>query len=381
MSQRDDMIRLFKSDNYTRMGLRDVPWSDTLVEWIKQGFPTTKEKYIDYYSGNDCYAKFNIPEYPVDVIDYFDMDLVKCGFYWDVYPIKGMNEIVSEDDETTVTKNGAGALFRYFKKRSACPEHIGFEMTEPEIWYDKYKPHLAKFEPDRINIPVMKQKYDFRRKQGKFIYFSTMFVWETIRSSLGDEACYMSMLTEEEWMHDICRTYTDFYKQYMQYVFDNVGKPDGVLLLEDLAYKGAPFCSPKVFDEIIFPYYRELIDWLHEKGILALLHSCGCVTTLLPYIADCGFDMLNPMEVKAGCDLEAFVKEYKNNFVFMGGMDARILESGDFEAIRKDVIRITEMMKKYGARYIFGSDHSLSTMVSFDSFRCAVDTYREHMYY
>ena len=36
MSQRDDMIRLFKSDNYTRMGLRDVPWSDTLVEWIKQ---------------------------------------------------------------------------------------------------------------------------------------------------------------------------------------------------------------------------------------------------------------------------------------------------------------------------------------------------------
>ena len=39
------------------------------------------------------------------------------------------------------------------------------------------------------------------------------------------------------------------------------------------------------------------------------------------------------------------------------------------------------MMKRHEARYIFGSDHSLSTAVSFDSFKCAVDTYREHMYY
>jgi len=381
MSQRDDMLNLFSGKNYTRMGLRDVPWSDTLVKWISQGYPTVKEKYIDDYSGNDCFKKFGIPEYPMDAIEYFNMDLTKCGFYWDVYPIKGMNEVVSEDEETVVTKNGAGALFRFFKKKSACPEHIGFEMTEPEIWFEKYKPYLGTFDPTRVDTATMKQKLEFRKKQGKFTYFSTMFVWETIRSSLGDETCYMSMLTDEDWMHDICRTYTDFYKQYMQYIFETVGKPDGVLLLEDLAYKGAPFCSPKTFDEIIFPYYREINQWLHEQGIICMLHSCGCVTTLLPYLADCGFDMLNPMEVKAGCDLEAFVKEYKDKFVFMGGMDARIFESGDFDLIRKEVIRITDMMKRYDARYIFGSDHSLSTSVSFDSFRCAVDTYREHMYY
>ena len=49
MSQRDDMLRLFSGKGYTRMGLRDVPWSDTLVQWISQGYPTVKEKYIDDY--------------------------------------------------------------------------------------------------------------------------------------------------------------------------------------------------------------------------------------------------------------------------------------------------------------------------------------------
>jgi hypothetical protein len=34
-----------------------------------------------------------------------------------------------------------------------------------------------------------------------------------------------------------------------------------------------------------------------------------------------------------------------------------------------------------GARWVFGSDHSLSTNVTLASFNCAVETYREHMMY
>ena len=381
MNARDTILALFKNENITRMGLRDVPWPETSVRWIGEGYPSTREKYIDDYSGKDKFAEFNLAEYPVDAIDYFDMDLVKCGFYWDVLPKKGYSELLEETDGWVVTRNGAGAVLKTLKVLSGAPEHIGFAMTDRKVWEEEYKPHLLSFDPSRVNTALMKQKFDQRRREGRFIYFSGMFVWETLRSCLGDVALYEAMITEPEWLHDMCATYTAFYKQYMDYIFTAVGKPDGVLLLEDLGYKGRLFCSPKTYEAIIFPYYAELNEYLHRRGIFAMLHSCGCVREALPLIAGAGFDMLNPMEVKAGCDIFEFARAYKDKFVFMGGLDARILESDDMELIRKETAKLINGMKEIGARYIFGSDHSLSSNVSFQSFACAVDTYRQLMWY
>ncbi len=64
----------------------------------------------------------------------------------------------------------------------------------------------------------------------------------------------------------------------------------------------------------------------------------------------------------------------------IGGLDARILESGDRALIRREVARLVEGMKTRGARYVFGCDHSLSTNVRYDD-ASALDVYREHMNY
>jgi hypothetical protein len=38
-------------------------------------------------------------------------------------------------------------------------------------------------------------------------------------------------------------------------------------------------------------------------------------------------------------------------------------------------------MKKRGARLLFASDHSLPPTIRYDSYRYALDVYREHMTY
>ena len=40
---------------------------------------------------------------------------------------------------------------------------------------------------------------------------------------------------------------------------------------------------------------------------------------------------------------------------------------------------IAEGMKRLGASYVFGSDHSISTLVRYEDFRFALDVYRGHM--
>ena len=43
--------------------------------------------------------------------------------------------------------------------------------------------------------------------------------------------------------------------------------------------------------------------------------------------------------------------------------------------------RLVEGMKARNARYFFASDHSITPLVSYDSYRYALDVYREHMTY
>jgi hypothetical protein len=58
-----------------------------------------------------------------------------------------------------------------------------------------------------------------------------------------------------------------------------------------------------------------------------------------------------------------------------------VLESGDRDLIRREVAALIEGMKARGARYIFSSDHSLSTNVRYADYLYAVEVYREHMAY
>ena len=116
---------------------------------------------------------------------------------------------------------------------------------------------------------------------------------------MGDVTMYYSLLTDPDWIHDYCRVYTDFHKQYFAYLFEHVGLPDGIWMYEDLGYKNGLFASPKVMAELIFPYFTELVSFFHSYDLPVVLHTCGSTAKALPMIVEAGFDALNPMERKA----------------------------------------------------------------------------------
>jgi uroporphyrinogen-III decarboxylase len=96
---------------------------------------------------------------------------------------------------------------------------------------------------------------------------------------------------------------------------------------------------------------------------------------------EAGFDALHPMEAKAGCDVIRFAEQYGDRIAFVGGLDERIIESGDREQIRDGIVRIIKAMKNLGARYVFSSDHSISTNVRLSDYQYAIEVCREHMMY
>jgi uroporphyrinogen decarboxylase len=346
-----------------RVGLSDGPWSDTLRKWVGQGYPTDSEGR------------------PADPVDVFGYDIAGVGGWFDALPKRGFSEVLKETDEWRVTRNGAGAALKYWKHKSGTPEHVDFLMTSREVWERDYRPLLLEPDPTRIDLTGARSALARRREQGLWTEYGHLFIWENARQSMGDITLYQSVLLDPGWMHDYNRVYADFWKAHFSILFEQAGVPDGVHVYEDLGYRNGLFCSPKVLADLIFPYYAELVEFFHSYGLPVLLHSCGRVEEALPLIVDAGFDCLDPIEIKAGNRPLDYAERYGDRLAFMGGLDARVLESGDRDLIRHDVAALIDGMKSRGARYIFHSDHSLSTNVDYDDYRCALDVYREHMRY
>lgn len=370
---------LAKDGDPVRVGLYETFWAETLRNWLDQGYPS----HTQLIDGQEV----PVPDNPTF---HFDFDMLHCGGLFDVDPIQGYNEILEETDEWATIRNGAGADLKYWKHKSGTPEHIAFAMTSREIWDRDYRSHLLQLDPKRFESGKWKGGGTLDQDRAllargraaqKWCSYAHVFIWEIMRQDMGDVCMYESLILDPGWIRDFNRVYTDFFKMHFRALFDELGLPDGIWIYEDLGYKVGLTASPKVLSALVFPYYAELVDFFHSYRLPVVFHTCGDITQAIPLIVEAGFDALNPMEVKAGCDTLAFAEQYGDQLAFVGGFDVRILETNDHALIKREVAAMIEGMKARNARYFFHTDHSISPRISYDSYRLALDTYREHAMY
>ena len=361
MNARENLCNLFHKKPFERAGFHDHIWPDTLRRWMDEGYPSREGR-------------------AQDPGDRFGFDILMFGGI-DPMPIRGCDEVVEETDAWVVRRNGAGAVVRSWKHRSGAPEHISFDLTSRKVWDQVYRHHLVQVDRERIAFDSIIGTFEKAKAQDLFLCCHNPFLWENMRNMLGDVCMLENMALDPAWIKDYNRTYTDFFKSHYRLMFDEIGLPDGMSLSEDLAYNKGLLCSPALLEELFLPYWRELIDFFHSYDLSVTIHSDGDITAALGIIVDAGFDAINPMEAKAGCDALTIAEKYHDRLSFKGGLDARVLESGDRHLIRREVTSLVDGMKRVGAGYIFGSDHSVPVSVAYRDYEYAVEVFREHMYH
>jgi uroporphyrinogen decarboxylase len=111
--------------------------------------------------------------------------------------------------------------------------------------------------------------------------------------------------------------------------------------------------SPGLYQEMIFPYVAEAVGKIKAAGKKVVMHSCGAVSSFVPFLIEMGVDGLNPVQVSAaGMNPADLVREYGRHIAFWGGgCDTQhALNASDPEVVRADVRRRLEE---------FGPDASL----------------------
>jgi uroporphyrinogen decarboxylase len=221
--------------------------------------------------------------------------------------------------------------------------------------------------------------YEFYRKikekcarDGQFFVLAGVNVFELMQTLCGHENLLIVMGEDPDWIKDMASTFSRLIIKMMKRYFEKEGLPDGVHFYEDLGFKDRPFMGPAMYRDMIHPAHVLTMSYVHGQGLPVLLHSCGYILQLLPYLIESGIDFWGEVEVKAGNDVVKLHKQFGDKIVFEGGIDARILEINDRAAIDKELEAKIPYLKE-GYNYILHSDHSIPSDVKYDTYKYFVE--------
>ncbi|MBM3312060.1 MAG: hypothetical protein FJY80_11190, partial [Candidatus Aminicenantes bacterium] len=341
-----------------RMGVFEWFWQDTQAEWERQGLPRG-----------------------VNIQEHFDLDvreIKESMFRTTGEPVDDL--VIADDGETVVKLNGWGARHREWKNKPGTPEHLGFELSTEEVWKAKYRDRLLGLDRRRFpNWDGLAASFAAGKASGRFCVYQQMLVVEVMRRAIGDVNFLEAMILNPGWIHDFCDVVTDMIIAHLDLAIREVGRPDGIWTYDDMGYTKAPFFSPAMYREFIFPYHRRLAGFCHDHGLPLILHACGRIRPFLPDLAEAGIDALHSLEAKAGQHVAEFassVAALGGKMAFVGNIDIRSFESNDPTVLEAEITPKLRAVRDGRIPYVFMSDHSIPKTVELSTYERALEIFR-----
>lgn len=351
LTGKERISRQLKHQSVDRIGAFESFWFQTQRKWAAQGKITEGESMSRH----------------------FGLDLAhNWTFNLKLDPEKA-DVILAENDETVTLLDGNGATLRQHKKHASTPEHVDYSVKEQKDW-EAVKEQL---QPTKNRIFFESYKAEKKRceEDSRFFCWAGVNVFESMHPVCGHEYMLMGMALEPEWVADMANTYADLHINLMEILISEAGKPDGMYFFEDMGFKERPFMSPDMYRELIMPAHKKTIDFAHSHDIPVIMHSCGFIEPLLPYMVEAGIDCLQAMEIKAGMDLIRIHKNFGDKIALMGGLDARLVGNNDLPGIKKELeAKISAVKDNYG--FILHTDHSIPESAEYESYKYFLETGR-----
>lgn len=224
--------------------------------------------------------------------------------------------------------------------------------------------------PEKVNRVFR----DVRKGFGESLFifgFANYGLFENAWQSMGFQRFAVAARKERAFLRRMIAFYADLQCMLIEAAAD-AGLP-GFVHTDDLAYRSGPMLNPRLIEELFGDHYRRIAETAHSQGMKILFHSCGNISSLLPSIADWGFDAVHPLEPTAGVDLSAAKREVGGGRIcLVGNLDVSyLLVEGTRSEVEEAVRRaIREAGQKGG--FILAPDHSLPN-ISVDRLRWMVE--------
>lgn len=172
----------------------------------------------------------------------------------------------------------------------------------------------------------------------------------------GMENYFVNMYANPEFTLQVTERIMEYYMEANRFCFETMGDLIDIFYFgNDLGSQLDLLISPECFDKFILPYTVQIIKLAKQYGLPVMMHSCGSISRIIPKLIEAGIDALHPIQAKAvGMNADSLSK-YKNDLIFVGGVDTQeLLPFGTTHQVRDEVKRLKSI---FGDRLIISPSH------------------------
>lgn len=183
---------------------------------------------------------------------------------------------------------------------------------------------------------------------------------------------YMTVADEEEFVMKLFDRQADIAVRNMEKLKAIAGDVIDVVVVcgTDFGTQESLFCSMDSIDNIWFPRYKKINDWIHQNtSWKTFKHSCGAVEPIIGTLVDCGFDILNPVQCSAkGMDPQLLKDKHGDRITFWGGgvNTQQTLPFGNPEQVRSEVLERCRIFAP-GGGFIFNAIHNVQALTPIEN--------------
>lgn len=144
---------------------------------------------------------------------------------------------------------------------------------------------------------------------------------------------------------------------------------------DDLGYKSNTLLSGDDIRTHILPQYRHIIDLVHAKGKPFLLHSCGCIFSIMEDLIACGINAKHSNEDQIA-PFPYWVETYGDRIGNFGGIDLDVVCSASREEMKEYIGDVIRTCSGHGG-FAFGSGNSIPDYVPAGGYVNMIEIVRE----
>ncbi len=208
------------------------------------------------------------------------------------------------------------------------------------------------------------------KERGRFCYVQTPGFFEQFNDVFGieNQLLYLAMYPDE--LSELYRRQAEWTVRFADHCID-LGV-DMIHISDDWGAQKDLLFSPRLWEELIYPQMKRVVDHVHARGVLCSLHSDGCITKVTDGIERLGLDCIHPWQESAGMSYDLYLEKYADRFAILGGVCVQsaigILPREQLEA---EIRRVFATLR--GKRWICCTTHFVQNHCSIEDLTFAYD--------
>jgi len=321
-------------------------WDETIIAWHKQGLPPEIKTAIDIERYLELEGSEIIPRVPI---------------INGLYPAFEQ-KLLEDKSEHQIIQDTEGNTCEISKSSASIPRYIKFGLESREDWQIYKKERLDYTSKGRIGN--VKELVDSAHKVGMPVRFDAGALYGWLRNWMGMENFSIAIMTERDWVEEMMEHLTEM----TLYLIENGLKGVDIDIAwwwEDMCYNRGSLLSPKLFEEMMVPRYKRIIDVLKKHNIDVNVLDCdGRIYELVPGWLRAGINCMFPIEA-AHTDPLKLRQEYGDKILLFGGVNKLALIKGK-DAIDRELERLYPLAQAGG--YIPCVDHRVPPDVTFENY-------------